>query len=394
MYTTLHKHASPSSAQILCPPIPTRIIDLGLPVRAGRGPKMPIAHETRRAADQKASTAPEPHIAEAEIEPNHGFSQEGVATAAYYIWEKEDRPWGRDKEHWRIAIEQLKARTSNKPLRLSTLWEQIERFPPVPILVRFLTLGSLWLQRRPILAAELGIVLLMLLGLIGKDFGLSNLFWHEFFVPQLVAGCSVAAFALFLWFLSYAGDSEPDKLASAASTALGWGLPSRKVPSAAGASESLIRGLRTWLTALFLPLAILLTLAALAYTVAHWTSWPFYPGFWPLPLGVWLVGAITYFSIKWWESRSRLQGFAWWHGAVTIVAGVILVNLLALIGPLRESVTAVMALCLVMAELALLEFLTYQRPLVRIAIFFGLLATVAYTNSCPYKLTYPGLQYY
>jgi hypothetical protein len=34
--------------------------------------------------------------------------EEEIAVAAYYLWEKEGRPHGRDKEHWHLAAEQLK----------------------------------------------------------------------------------------------------------------------------------------------------------------------------------------------------------------------------------------------------------------------------------------------
>jgi hypothetical protein len=33
---------------------------------------------------------------------------ERVASAAYYLWEKEGRPWGRDRQHWRSALAQLR----------------------------------------------------------------------------------------------------------------------------------------------------------------------------------------------------------------------------------------------------------------------------------------------
>jgi hypothetical protein len=35
-------------------------------------------------------------------------SDEEIAVAAYHLWEQEGRPHGRDKEHWRLAAEQLK----------------------------------------------------------------------------------------------------------------------------------------------------------------------------------------------------------------------------------------------------------------------------------------------
>jgi Protein of unknown function (DUF2934) len=35
------------------------------------------------------------------------FSHTDIAVAAYYLWEQEGRPHGRDKEHWYKALAQL-----------------------------------------------------------------------------------------------------------------------------------------------------------------------------------------------------------------------------------------------------------------------------------------------
>jgi hypothetical protein len=42
-------------------------------------------------------------------------SQEQVALAAYYLWEREGRPHGRDKEHWHRAVEALRREKGAPP---------------------------------------------------------------------------------------------------------------------------------------------------------------------------------------------------------------------------------------------------------------------------------------
>jgi hypothetical protein len=43
------------------------------------------------------------------------MSHEDIATAAYYLWQKEGCPHGRDREHWQFAIEQLQRETGTGP---------------------------------------------------------------------------------------------------------------------------------------------------------------------------------------------------------------------------------------------------------------------------------------
>lgn len=45
-----------------------------------------------------------------EVEEQHGFSDDEIRPVAYAIWDEDGRPWCREDEHWRMAIEQLKAR--------------------------------------------------------------------------------------------------------------------------------------------------------------------------------------------------------------------------------------------------------------------------------------------
>jgi WD40 repeat protein len=101
---------------------------------------MVSANEPTRAADQNPATASLALASNAQSEPNERFANEEVATAAYYIWQKEGCPCGRDKEHWRMAIKQLEAQiasfvpvpldghTIERGRRLSALWPSIKRF--------------------------------------------------------------------------------------------------------------------------------------------------------------------------------------------------------------------------------------------------------------------------
>jgi hypothetical protein len=38
----------------------------------------------------------------------HSFPEQHVAVAAYFIWEKDGKPDGKDKKHWEMAIEDLR----------------------------------------------------------------------------------------------------------------------------------------------------------------------------------------------------------------------------------------------------------------------------------------------
>ena len=53
----------------------------------------------------------------------------------------------------------------------------------------FIRVYSAWVGGHPIYAAEVAIVLLMLLGALGSGFGVSNLFWHEDWWVQACRWC-------------------------------------------------------------------------------------------------------------------------------------------------------------------------------------------------------------
>jgi hypothetical protein len=74
---------------------------------------MAFTLQPRQGADQSQSTTPQSPTAK--TESNLDIPEEEIAIAAYYIWEKEGRPWGRNDVHWRLAIEELKAGPSPVP---------------------------------------------------------------------------------------------------------------------------------------------------------------------------------------------------------------------------------------------------------------------------------------
>ena len=45
------------------------------------------------------------------------IAEESVRIAAYYIWEKEGRPYGEDLRHWYLAIAELSSNGSSPPKR-------------------------------------------------------------------------------------------------------------------------------------------------------------------------------------------------------------------------------------------------------------------------------------
>ena len=55
----------------------------------------------------------------------HGFRDRHVAVAAYHIWEREHWPLGRDKTHWRLAIDELAARWHAEFPRFTELYRDI-----------------------------------------------------------------------------------------------------------------------------------------------------------------------------------------------------------------------------------------------------------------------------
>jgi hypothetical protein len=59
-----------------------------------------------------------------------------------------------------------------------------------------------WIGQHPLFAFDVGLLLIILYGVIGKDYGLRELFWHDSAWVQVAAGLNVAALLLLLVALS------------------------------------------------------------------------------------------------------------------------------------------------------------------------------------------------
>ena len=245
--------------------------------------------------------------------------------------------------------------------------------PLLIVLISAMPLYTRWLRRCPIMGAILALLLAILYGLVGGDLGLKNLFWHEDRVIQLVAGASMAALALLLFFFGFLLDDDPRWLADRGLRAVGRLSPSRpgwcggrrrrRVVPAHAAGQ-----LRLYLEAMALPVVLLLALpplvgfwggvataeaeakAATAETeakaaTAEAATTEAIPMVF-LPLGAALVFLGVDLVLRVARAARRR-----WHGVVAALVPILALNLLYIVGPWAEKgITAVMAICLLLSE--------------------------------------------
>ena len=60
--------------------------------------------------------------------------------------------------------------------------------------------------------------------------------------------------------------------------------------------------------------------------------------------------------------------------------------------PKQDLLTAALAICVFLAAIALFEFVSYRRPLLKAALILAAVTWAGYSNSDPFKLRYPGLE--
>lgn len=225
--------------------------------------------------------------------------------------------------------------------------------------VRFAPLYSRWMTLQPIFAIELGVLLMVALGGIGSDFGLANLFWHDSSAIQATAGASVVAFALLLWFLSYLLHPSSEAIAAHAHATLDLRgpIPWREPRPCLGLPDDPTLRLRLVLRAMFVPLGVVLCVAALSRAIAS-PDVAIWPGLWPLPAGAVAMASVAE-GVLWLVARQGWACGGWvrrkwfWLGAATAIIPAAMVHILARYEWTAWSVTAVVALCAVLTELAL-----------------------------------------
>ena len=69
-------------------------------------------------------------------------------------------------------------------------------------LVRPALAATVWADRNPVFAAVLVLLWLLIFGVLGRDFGIQDLFWHEKPVTQILAGVNVGSLVYLVIFLS------------------------------------------------------------------------------------------------------------------------------------------------------------------------------------------------
>lgn len=141
---------------------------------------------------------------------------------------------------------------------------------------------------------------------------------------------------------------------------------------------------------MFWPLGTLLLLVAAARTIVAYQSagavnpWSLAP----LPIGAWAGALAVVVALRrdpWWEL------FPWRYRI--IVATFLGLTVLGAIGLHIKLVTAVMALVLVFAQIALFAALTAEWPLTRLAVIAVAFVVVGWINGGdPYRLQFPNME--
>ncbi|MGA7496491.1 MAG: tetratricopeptide repeat protein, partial [Isosphaeraceae bacterium] len=273
--------------------------------------------------------------------------------------------------------------------------------------IRALPYGLGWLSRHLDLGLLLGLVLAILFGAIGSDYGLSDLFWGVSWWNQFIAGVSITALTLFLLFLGHLCDFEVEDQGA---RWLEW-LERRSQPGRfgrwlAGAGlallgsiwrprgQSLAARLMVLLATLFFPLGLALVLVVLLHSSLLSASegdghrW----GEWGLPLGAWVTFAVVMLVLGLLARAKIPARWRWWHAWLVIVVVMVAALAVALSGK-REYITAATCLCLLPTLPAIFLFATYRRSLLRVVVAAVLILVPCLTNSDDTKLSLNGLEY-
>ena len=273
--------------------------------------------------------------------------------------------------------------------------------------IRALPYGLGWLSRHLDLGLLLGLVLAILFGAIGSEYGLSDLFWGVRPWDQFIAGVSITALTLLLLFLGHLCDLEVEDQGGLAGMAGTQVAAARPVRSAAGGGRRRPPG-----PDLATPRAK--SGGSADGPVGHAVlpagpcpgargAPPFEP---TLGLGRWRpsLGRVGPAAGRWATFAAAMAALGllaraeiparwrWWHGLLVFVVVMVAALAVALSGK-REYITAATCLCLLPTLPALILFLTYRRSLWRVGVAALLILWVGYTNSDDTKLSLNGLEH-
>ena len=147
-----------------------------------------------------------------------------------------------------------------------------------------------WMNRQPIDAIILAIIIAILFGLVGRDFGLGDLFWHQRAATQVLAGLSLALLCSVMFALSFLDDRHKRYLAHLVHWSLlehGWAHPFWPAPANMGQAQTAVTH-SAWhfLSAMALPLILLLFSPYVYYAALQPAPTGDHLGDWRLPLGL------------------------------------------------------------------------------------------------------------
>jgi tetratricopeptide (TPR) repeat protein len=304
-----------------------------------------------------------------------------------------------------LLIPRILLPVANGPRSWETVWTICSRigydainFPAF----RFLPIYSRWIGQQPIFAAELGVVLAFALTPLGADYGIPQLFWHDDAFTLFMNGYAIAGLAIILWSLSCLVETAEWHSIAVATFDLSRPIPWRwtRLEPVHGTPTCTTLVLANW--ALFAPLLTVLVIVSVFTQIAQPT------GNWLLlPCGAfaaWLsfVGAVRIWSRIGLRNRTALP--AWvrltknWQKRFFLSSVVAIAVIIAVLASNRDPLgvwfSAVMALCTLLAGIAVISHATQDLPLLRVLIVLVAIPWIAYSNSDKFKLKFPGFDAY
>ena len=278
-------------------------------------------------------------------------------------------------------------------------------------LYKALPLYKRWFNRQPVYGIILAFLMAVLFGVVGQSFGLSDLFWHQDHWTQFLAGVSLAA----LWFLMFPLTCLHENNLPVRDSRVQWMLfkhgPSAGFwppkPDRTGNPEaSVLASTRLFLNAMFLPL-ILLSLNR--FRQALFTIDPPMDGLRDGMLVGGLLAVLALVNLGFWGAE-RIAKWPWfislsptltippaWRRVAIVfhlILPVVLIGLLARANLIWNQITAAMAICSLLAVIAIASFATYRNELAKLGLAIVVIVWMAFTNSDPYKMRFPGLDRY
>lgn len=289
------------------------------------------------------------------------------------------------------------------------------------------------LRRRPLLGTEVILLGFILGGVVGSEYGLRDLFWHDDPPTQFGAGVAVAVLVLLIWSLDIpvkaSGDSFTARTAARPASALfvtpaagpvyrsiaGAGVGALDVEVDTGSSRAAAMRdadwrLRSDLAQFVMPIGVALLAQPLwaLRPVAASSKTMYVRDCLALPIGASLTfgtaAALLYLFGRW----DRVARWRPWYGSAIGAALIGISHLLYGMRLLRGVLTAAASICLLLAEVALLAYAVgcFCRAararygpnaalLLKAVLALGVLGLIGWANGRdPYKLTLPGLEFY